>query len=83
MWFDIGDPPSAAVTAAGAPTMLHAVAFAHGDGGVSAVGVAAAELPAGAAEAVEVSVFFHIVVIFVFVEERVAPSGIDGQTRKR
>jgi len=43
--------------------MLHAVAFAHGAGGVSAVVVAAAEFPAGAAEAVEVLVIFHIVVI--------------------
>jgi len=63
MWFDVFDPTSAAVTAAGAPTMLHAVAFAHGVGGVSAVVVAAAELPAGAAEAVEGLVLFHFVVI--------------------
>jgi len=74
MWFDVFDPTSAAVTAAGAPAMLHAVAFAHGVGGVSAVVVAAAVLPAGAAEAVEVLVLFHILLSLVFVVKRGAPS---------
>lgn len=82
MWFDVFDPTSAAVTAAGTPTMLHAVAFAHGVGGVSAVVVAAAVLPAGAAEAVEVLVLFHMLLSLVFVVKRVAPSGIEGQTGK-
>ena len=54
--------------------MLHAVAFAHGVGGVSAVVVAAAVLPAGAAEAVEVLVLFHMLLSLVFVVKRGAPS---------
>ena len=82
MWFDVFDPTSAAVTAAGAPTMLHAVAFAHGVGGVSAVVVAAAVLPAGAAEAVEVLVLFHMLLSLVFVVKRGAPSATISEGKR-